>query len=372
MKILQLIYESFGSPFGFGGAGVRAYEIYGRLKTAHEITLLCMRYPGSRNGLIEGLNHVFVGTETRNLTAGVLSYTIKAARFVKRYGREYDVIIENFLPSTPFFSSVLTKTPVILQVQGIMESHSLRKFSPLYSLPMYFVEKFYPRLFENFIFASEVTRDKVIPGLRKKPGLCRTIGNGVNEELLGADPVDGDYILFFSRIDTYTKGLDTLLSAFEALSPEFPGIRLILAGYEYNAFKDLVTHLPPLLRSKISYAGFVTGGEKLSLLSKAKIVVLPSRHESFPVSVLEAAACAKPVIVTDIQELEFVETHGFGLKFPVGDASSLKDTLAVVLKDGALRSRLGRSGRAYARNCLWDSVAREFERTLESVVDEKH
>lgn len=31
MKILQIIYESFGSPFGFGGAGVRAYEIYRRL-----------------------------------------------------------------------------------------------------------------------------------------------------------------------------------------------------------------------------------------------------------------------------------------------------------------------------------------------------
>ncbi len=31
MKILQIIYESPGSPFGFGGAGVRANEIYKRL-----------------------------------------------------------------------------------------------------------------------------------------------------------------------------------------------------------------------------------------------------------------------------------------------------------------------------------------------------
>jgi glycosyltransferase involved in cell wall biosynthesis len=78
------------------------------------------------------------------------------------------------------------------------------------------------------------------------------------------------------------------------------------------------------------------------------------------------------VIVTDIAELKFVETHGFGLRFPVGDASGLREALAVVLKDGDMRSRLGRLGRAYAKNCLWDSVAREFERTLESVVDEKH
>jgi hypothetical protein len=60
------------------------------------------------------------------------------------------------------------------------------------------------------------------------------------------------------------------------------------------------------------------------------------------------------------------------IEVPRGRASSLRDTLVVVLKDGALRSRLGQSGRAYARNYPWDSVAREFERTLESVVDEKH
>ena len=50
MKILQLIYESFGSPFGFGGAGVRAYEIYKRLKARHDITFLCMKYPEAIDG----------------------------------------------------------------------------------------------------------------------------------------------------------------------------------------------------------------------------------------------------------------------------------------------------------------------------------
>ena len=68
MKILQIIYESFGNPFGFGGAGVRAYEIYKRIKDRHDVTLLCMRYPGARDGEIQGLKHVFVGVETKNLT----------------------------------------------------------------------------------------------------------------------------------------------------------------------------------------------------------------------------------------------------------------------------------------------------------------
>ena len=151
MKILQLIYESFGNPFGFGGAGVRAYEIYKRLKDRHDITLLCMKYPRARDGEIEGLRHIFVGTESKSLIKSVLAYTVMASNYVRKYGRNYDVIVENFLPSTPFFSRFLTETPVILQVQGVMEKHSLRKFSPFYAMPMYVVEKFYPSLYGGCI-----------------------------------------------------------------------------------------------------------------------------------------------------------------------------------------------------------------------------
>jgi hypothetical protein len=95
MKILQIIYESSGCLFGFGGAGVRAYEIYKRLKDRHDITLLCMKYPGAEDGEREGLKHVFVGTESRSLTRSVLAYTVKAAQFVRKHADNFDVIIEN-------------------------------------------------------------------------------------------------------------------------------------------------------------------------------------------------------------------------------------------------------------------------------------
>lgn len=371
MKILQIIYESFGSPFGFGGAGVRAYEIYKRLKDRHDITLLCMRYPGARDGEIQGLRHVFVGTESQNLTKSVLAYTLKAARFVMKYGGDFDLIVENFLPTTPFFSPLLTKTPVILQVQGIMEGHYFKKFNLLYSLPIHFSEKYYPLLHDRFIFVSPVTGEKVMKRVKKKVTLCRVIPNGIDEELLHSVPVDGNYILFFSRIDVYTKGLDILLSAFEAISPSSPDIRLVLAGYEFDSFARLTSCLPSSLKSKIEYAGFVTGDEKKRLLSGARIVVLPSRHESSPISIIEAAACGKPLIVSDIAELKFVEENNFGMAFPSGSVDGLKQGVELLLKDSQLRDRLGARGREFARNCLWDSVATDFENVLELTVHEK-
>lgn len=363
MKILQIIYESLDSPFGFGGAGVRAYEIYNRLKARHDITLLCMKYPGAKDGDINGLRHVFVGAESKSLTESVLAYTTMAANFIRKYGNSFDIIVENFLPSTPFFPRLFTKTPVVLQVQGIMEKHSLSKFNPLYSVPMYAVEQFYPGLYDKFIFVSEVTREKVMKKVKRKVALCSVIPNGIDTALLSSLPseADRDYILFLSRIDIYTKGLDLLIKAFEKISPEYPETRLILAGYEFDKVADLLAGCKPELREKIEYAGFVTGQDKIRLLSNARIFVLPSRHESAPISILEAAACGKPVLVSDIPELSFVTTEQIGLSFVSGSCESLTEKIILLLQDKALNTRCGENGRRYAEKFLWDSIAIEFE-----------
>ncbi|MBF0516687.1 MAG: glycosyltransferase family 4 protein [Nitrospirae bacterium] len=365
MKILQIIYESLGSPFGFGGAGVRAYEIYKRLKDRHEITLLCMKYPGARDGLIEGLNHLFIGSESKSLTKSVLSYTLKSALFVKRHGGQFDVIVENFLPSTPFFSILLTKTPVILQVQGIMERHSIKKFNPLYSVPMFAVESFYPALFDNWMFVSDVTATKVMSkhGMKGRPHTV--IPNGIDGRLLTNIPAttgnNDKYILFFSRIDIYTKGLDLLVAAFKDINRHHPDIKLILAGYEFNKAASLI---PQHMSDKIQYAGFVTGQDKLSLLGNALVFVLPSRHESSPVSILEAAACGVPIVTSDIEELSFVCRNNIGLTFKSGDSAGLAGVLLRLIEDQPMRDRLGENGRNYARGLLWDDIAVSFERYL--------
>ena len=344
---------------------MRAYEIYKRLRDRHEITLLCTKYPGAKDGDIEGLRHLFVGTESKSLAKSVFAYTIQAMKFVRHYGDDFDIIVENFLPSTPFFSAFFTRTPVILQVQGIMEEHSFKKFHPFYSIPMHMVERCYPRLYDHFIFVSPVTRAKVMARLEgKKMRQSEVIPNGINEELLRAVPGDGGYILFFSRIDIYTKGLDILVEAFTRIASEYPGIRLVLAGYEFDRIEALTAGLPPSLRERIEYAGFVTGEKKRRLLSRATFVVLPSRHESSPISILEAAACGKPVIVSDIPELDFVMKEGFGIVFPSGSVEGLAEKIRTLMDHEEKREVMGGKGREFAGRYLWDRIAKEFEGVL--------
>jgi glycosyltransferase involved in cell wall biosynthesis len=360
MKILQIIYESLDSPFGFGGAGVRAYEIFKRIKERHDITLLCMRYPGARDREIEGFRHVFVGIESTSVIKSTLAYTVKAAAYVRRHGADYDVIVEGFRPATPFFSRFLTNTPVILQIQGIMGIHAIKKFNPLYGLPMYMVEKIYPRLYDSLISVAGLGTDS----LMKKAERYAVIPNGINSELLHTHKVEEDYILFLSRIDTYTKGLDILMDAYKIVADRYRGLRLVLAGHELDRTAELFRKLPAELRQRVTYAGFVRGEEKKELLAGAKIFVLPSRHEAHPVSILEALACQTAVVVSDLPELRYVEENGLGLAFRSGSSHDLSKKLIALLEDSALRKNLGIRGRRYASRFLWDDMALRFETFL--------
>jgi glycosyltransferase involved in cell wall biosynthesis len=364
LRILQLIYESFGSPFGFGGAGVRAYEIYKRLKERHEITLLCMKYPKVMDGEIEGLRHVFVGTESNSLPKSVLSYTFKAAKYVRRYGKDYDVIVENFLPATPFFSKYLTKTQVVLQIQGIWGLYHIRKFNPFYGFLMYLMEKVYLTFYNKFILVTDINMGRLI----KKSQKCSVIPNGIDKAFFHISNEEDNYILFLSRIDTYQKGLDVLISAFSLIAEKYKEIRLVLAGYEFNSVSNLIKRLPVDLKDRVIYAGFVTGDEKASLLSRAKVFVLPSRFEAHPVSVIEALACGRPVVVSNIPELRYVENNGIGLTFKSGSSRDLAEKLRTLLENGELRQNFGDKGCRYASNFLWDDMALRFERFLFKVV----
>ena len=158
-----------------------------------------------------------------------------------------------------------------------------------------------------------------------------------------------------------------MIKAFEKLSNHYPSLKLILAGYEFDKIDKLLSGLSSFIRGRIEYAGFVSGEEKMNLLSKAKLFIMPSRHESSPISILEAAACAKPVIVSDIPELGFVSESGFGLSFPSGSIDGLAEKIDFLLRDAETRAEMGRKGREYAGQFLWDRIALQFEDALRHI-----
>lgn len=369
MKILHLLYESKGDYFGMGGVGTRAYEIYSRLKDRHEITLLCKKYPGARDREIEGMAHIFAGAESRSLTRTLLSYAYEAARFVSEKGRDYDLIIEEFSPAVPTFLHAVTKKPVVLQVQGYTGYLYFRKYNPLYSSVLFLLEHLRPSLYSDFIFINEETAGRLFLGNKKHTAV---IPNGVAPELFDLPIQTGDYILYLGRIDMYGKGLDLLIAAYEEFYRSYPGVKLVVAGdgRDMEGLKSAVMGLPEGVRENIEIPGWVSGMKKSEIIRNASFVVCPSRHEVQPISILEAMACGKAVLVSDIPECSFVTQNRAGVFFKSGDPVSLAAAMKGLAESAALKE-MGMIGREWVKDFTWDRTASRYEKFLVEAVQRR-
>lgn len=368
MKILHLLYESRGDSFGIGGVGIRAYELYRRLKDRHDITLLCKKYPGARDTEIEGLRHIFVGTESRSLTATLLSYAFHSSRFVRRYGSEFDVIIEEFSPGIPTLLGFYKRRPVVLQLQGYTGKKYFEKYNIFHSSVLYLLERLLPKTYDRFLLVSEATKKRY--GLDNSH-VIKVISNGINEQLFTVEPGVSDYILYLGRIDIHHKGLDLLLDAFAHFHQEFPDMRLVVAGdgKDRKKFCDLLEGLPAGVGSKIEMTGWVEGEEKNRLLKDALMVAVPSRYETQGIVALEAMASGKAIVASDIPELGYISDAGAGLSFRSGNVHSLASAMTT-LASGDDFTAMGRKGREWVRRFTWGKISLDYENFLIGVLND--
>lgn len=100
------------------------------------------------------------------------------------------------------------------------------------------------------------------------------------------------------------------------------------------------------------------------VFAQCHVVVLPSYREGLPKVLVEAAACGRAVVTTDVPGCrDAIEANVTGLLVPVRDVGSLADAIQQLVENPELRHRLGRAGRELA--------AREFaiERIVQQHLD---
>ena len=86
------------------------------------------------------------------------------------------------------------------------------------------------------------------------------------------------------------------------------------------------------------------------VIADMDVVALTSRNEGTPVSLIEASACGRPVVSTDVGGVKAVVQDGTsGILVPAGDASAVAAGLERLLGDPELGARMGAAGREYVR-----------------------
>jgi glycosyltransferase involved in cell wall biosynthesis len=145
----------------------------------------------------------------------------------------------------------------------------------------------------------------------------------------------------------WDKGVAEFVEAARQLKSECRPLCFVLAGVPDPGNPAAIAEETLLAWQReglVEWLGHVA--DMPALLADADIVVLPSYREGLPKSLIEAAACARPLITTDAPGCREVVTHGVdGLLVPIRDAEALARAIAKLQDDPELARRLGEAAR---------------------------
>lgn len=216
---------------------------------------------------------------------------------------------------------------------------------------------------------SRATRDDLVAAYGTAPERVRVCHLGVDPAFAPATardvaaarsavglPADRTYLVHVGTVQP-RKNLVRLLEAFAAVADRFPALDVVLAGKPGWLDEDLAGHAFRLgLADRVRLAGYVERAHLPGLLSGARGLVHPSLYEGFGLTVLEAMACATPVIASRSASLPEVVGDA-GLLVDPTDTAAWSAAMARLLEDAPLRAELAARGRERARRFTWQRCA---------------
>lgn len=202
------------------------------------------------------------------------------------------------------------------------------------------------------IFQNPDDRDALIRlGILKADKAVLIRGSGVSLDKCHYLPeLDGVPVVVMAARLLRDKGVKEFVAAAELLSRQGVKARFVLAG---DTDSGNPTSLTAVDLEEIKAAGYVEvvgyQSDIPALFSSAHIVVLPSYREGLPKVLIEAAACGRAVVTTDVPGCrDAIEVGRTGLLVPVGDAQALAAAFRELIEDPDKRKNMGAAGRRLA------------------------
>lgn len=175
---------------------------------------------------------------------------------------------------------------------------------------------------------------------------------------------------FCGRIDTYTKGLDLLITAFAQLAKQDAQVELWMIGDSEQrvALQQSVANLG--IADKVIFHGARYGDEKMLLLQQSHVFVHPSRNEGLPTAVLEAAAIGLPCVVTSATNVgEVVTAYHAGWVVANPDAAALEAALVQAIntfRKAELPQYAAAARKMVTEAFHWKNILQQLEQMYQS------
>ena len=349
-----------------GGAERYVHELAKEwVKNGHNVNLFC-GWDGNtvRQEEIDGINVIRRGGFFTLYPLALLYYVLK-------FKRKFDVVIdcENGIPFfTPFYSS-MPKVLVIHHIhQEVFRKHI--RF-PMSLLAMFLESKLMPFLYKGLrvVTISESSKKEIIDRGWVRENLIDIVYPAIDEfafPTLVKKPYPS--LCYLGRLMPW-KNVDTLVKAFNTVLVNYPEAKLEIVGWgeSLSSLQRLVERFE--IGQSVRFHGFVSNEEKYRILSESWIAIQPSSIEGWGMTVIEANACATPVIASDIKGLRDSVVNGkTGILIQEKDVKSFSEAIQLLFANESLRIQLSNNALLWSKNFSWRKSAYEFEKVLYEAV----
>ena len=311
-----------------------------------------------------------ISSRFKNLYVSFIPRHIRIYLLVKRL--KPDIVHAHFITKFGYHAAFLNYSPVIMSAWGsdILLDPMKSKF--IWHITKYSLQK------ADFVYGvSQDLCDKIIFNFDVSSSKVKLVPNGVDLNIFY--PVrkenceTGSLVVLSNRklFDVYS--IDTLIKSIPHVIEENKNITFFIAGYGplENDLKRLVDDLK--LNDYVSFIGEVDNNEMVGLLRQCDIYVSTSLSDGTPVSMLEAMACGKACIMTDVGGVsEWIEDGVSGCLFTPKDQQMLASKILELAFNSKLRTEFGKNAFSFIhKRGDWDKIMANVRNHYIDLVYEK-
>jgi glycosyltransferase involved in cell wall biosynthesis len=309
------------------------------------------------------------GISVKRLGKWKALYGLRAFFYLLHAGKNYTLTHAHCMQSAVAMklASWFTKVPTVLTVHANQISHRNWTFSKIMQRVVFLETRYSQEISvsEAFLKSRNVNKHVLV------------IPNGIDPAPFDNTKVENDpacfTAIFVGRLD-YDKGVDVLLDAVKRLvdSNEFIKtkrdfmLNIVGEGRDEEGFKKYSEKLG--VSKYVKFHGKVGFNRLVELYKGADLFVLPSRHETLPLTLLEACAARLPILATNVGDTKNVVIEGTnGHLIPPGDT----DELAYYLELFAMNPHLEQMGQnsydLVTQEYAWSIALKKIVRVYENL-----
>jgi glycosyltransferase involved in cell wall biosynthesis len=315
----------------------------------HEVGVFCdATFAGERNEklLDELAPHLSLGVERVPMRRNPHGSDVVAMLRLKAFARESAVDVLHGHGSK---GGVYARAGAVLRKRGPIRAYTPHggslNYKPGTSVHRAYmaVERLMERGTDLFLFESRYIADRFRAYVCETQALARIVLNGLYpEELTPVQPEPGASDFLYIGEFRFAKGIDTLLAALSALDRSTrrrPTLTLVGQGPDEVALRSQTEALG--LVGQVTFRKPMAAREAFRL---ARVMLVPSRFESLPYVVIEAAGARMPIISTDVGGIPEIFGSESGRLIPPDDVEALATAMASAMatSDAKLREPAAR------------------------------